>query len=114
MRHSAWSAAALWIPLVLAGCTMAARQSDDQLVDAGFTKVSANSPDWSAALKSLPPHHFAHRVVNGASMVFWSDPVACKCVYSGTAATYAAYKQNHAAEAAAFDESVGGPSSFSQ
>lgn len=96
--------------VLLAGCAMSARQADDTLIDAGFQKVPADTGEWAAALKKLPSHRFAHRTVNGQAMVFYADPVACRCVYAGTQAAYATYKQLHSAEAAAFDEQVGGPS----
>lgn len=114
MELSSRSTLALWTVLMLAGCTMAAQQKDDLLLDAGFTRIRADTPEWAAAQHSLPPHRFAHRTVNGVPMVFWSDPVVCKCIYSGTQAAYAAYRQLHAQEAAAFDESAGGPGSFAQ
>jgi hypothetical protein len=109
-----WTTAAVGAMLAVAGCTMAAQQRDNLLTDAGFTRVSTDTPEWTAAMRTLPPHRFAHRTVNGTPMVFWSDPVACKCVYSGTQAAFEAYRQVHREEAAAFDESVGGGSSFSR
>lgn len=108
-----WATAAALLAL-LGGCAVSAEQKDDLLVDAGFTKVKADSPGWSSLMTSLPPHRFAHRTVNGVPMVFYADPVACKCVYSATPQVYANYKQLHAAEAQNFDESVSMPSAFSQ
>ena len=37
-------------------------------------------------------------------MVFYSDPIACKCVYSGTEAQFAAYKEAAAENAAMCDQ----------
>ena len=105
---------ALLTLIALAGCTLGARERDDLLADSGFTPTRADTAEWNATLKSLPPHRFAHRSVNGAPMVFYSDPVACHCVYSGTEAAFQRYRSLHREEVAAFDESVGGPGSFAQ
>ena len=56
---------------------------------------------------SVPAHRFVHQTVNGAPMVFYADPVGCKCVYSATAQIYASYKQTHREEVASFDSSLG-------
>ena len=108
MRQSPSALVVFWIAVGLAGCAGVARQEDDQLVLAGFTKTPATTPETTAALKSLPAHRFVHQTVNGTRMVFYADPVGCKCVYSATAQTYASYKQTHRDEVAAFDSSLGG------
>ncbi len=110
MRFS--QAPAACAALLIAGCTFAAQQKDDLLIDAGFTPVKTDTPQWAAAMKALPPHRFAHRTVNATPMVFYADPVACKCVYSGTEATYATYKQIRREDMAVFDENRGGGGSF--
>jgi hypothetical protein len=58
------------------------------LVKAGFTKTNPNAPGAASVAKSDPILylHFVHRTVNGVPMVFYYDPIACKCVYSGTEA----------------------------
>ena len=111
--RNAWLAAC-GAALVLAGCATAARQKDDLLADAGFTPVRADTPEWTGAMRSLPPHRFARRTVNGTEMVYFSDPIGCHCVYVGTPAARQAYRQLHGEEVAAFDESVGGGSTFSR
>ena len=110
---STWAVAAALLAL-LGGCAVPAEQKDDLLVDAGFTRVRADSPGWSSLMTSLPPHRFAHRTVNGVPMVFYADPVACRCVYSATPQVYASYKQLHAAEAQNFDEAASMPSALAQ
>jgi hypothetical protein len=80
-----------WVPDnrgCVAGCTMKAKQEDDALVKAGFTKTNPNAPGAASVAKSDPILylHFVHRTVNGVPMVFYYDPIACKCVYSGTEA----------------------------
>jgi hypothetical protein len=94
---------------LFAGCAMEARQEDDLLVSAGFTKAKANTPELAASLKSLPPHRFVHRTVNGVAMVYYADPVACKCIYSGTGAAFASYKQAHAEDVGVYDQIEGPP-----
>jgi hypothetical protein len=99
--------------LVLGACAntqLGAERKDDLLVDAGFTKLPADQA--AAMMRSLPPHRFAHRTANGAPVVYYADPVACRCVYVASQAVFNSYKSTHAAEVAAFDESVGGPSGF--
>ena len=91
---------------LLAGCTMEAKQEDDALVKAGFTKTNPSAPGAASIAKSNPILylHFVHRTVNGVPMVFYYDPVACKCVYSGTEAQYAAYKLTQTENAAIYDQ----------
>jgi hypothetical protein len=100
---------ALSLLTLIAGCVWEAKQEDDLLVSAGFIKAKANTPELVASLKSLPPHRFSHRTVNGVPMVYYADPVACKCVYSGTAAAFANYKQAHAEDAGVYDQIEGPP-----
>jgi hypothetical protein len=100
--------------LAVAGCAVTSEQKDDLLADAGFTRAKADSPQWAAAVRSIPPHRFVHRTVNGQRMVFWYDPVGCRCVYSGTEANFATYRSLHSQEARAFDEGVSMPSPMAQ
>jgi hypothetical protein len=85
---------------------MEATQEDDALVKAGFTKTNPSAPGAASTAKSDPILylHFVHRTVNGVPMVFYYDPVACKCVYSGTEAQFAAYKQAQTQNAAIYDQ----------
>jgi hypothetical protein len=76
--------------IFVAGCAIGARREDDALVKAGFAKTQV--PPGVSIAKSTLFLHFVHRTVNGVPMVFYSDPIACKCVYSGTEAQFAAYK----------------------
>jgi hypothetical protein len=89
-----------------AGCTMAAKEEDDALVKAGFAKTSPSGPGAASIAKSNPIVylHFVHRTVNGVPKVFYYDPVACKCVYSGTEAQFAAYKQAQAENQDIYDQ----------
>ncbi len=106
MRQVWCIVAAFSIAIELAGCAGIGRQDDDQLVQAGFTKVKADTPEWAATMRSLPAHHFVHRTVNGVSTVLYADPVGCRCVYSGSPQSYAGYKQVHREDLAAYDASL--------
>ncbi len=90
---------------LVAGCTMQAKQEDDALVKAGFTKTNPSAPGAASIAKSdpIPYLRFVHRTVNGVPMVFYYDPVACKCVYSGTEAQFAAYMQAQTENAAIYN-----------
>ena len=96
--------AAFWVLTLVAGCAMEARQEDDLLVKAGFTKTKASTPEGASIVKSVLYHHFAHRTVNGVPTVFYTDPIACKCVYSGTEAAFAAYKRSYSEDEAIYDQ----------
>jgi hypothetical protein len=100
MKLCANSLAALWALTLVAGCAMEAKQEDDALLKAGFTKTKASTPEGASLIKSVLYLHFVHRTVNGVPMVFYSDPVACKCVYSGTEAQFNAYRQAQTENAA--------------
>jgi hypothetical protein len=89
---------------LVAGCAIEAKQEDDLLVKAGFTKTKANTLQGASAFTSTLYLHFVHRTVNGVPMVFYADPVVCKCVYSGTEAEFNAYKQAYTAETAIYDQ----------
>jgi hypothetical protein len=98
------SFAAISVLTLVAGCSMEARQEDDLLVTAGFKKTKASTPEGASIVKSVLYHHFVHRTVNGVPMVFYTDPIACKCVYSGTEAAYIAYRQAYSEEDAIYDQ----------
>ena len=98
--------------VLLSGCAWAARQRGELLVQSGFSPVRADTP--AAGTESLPPQSFVHRVVNGVPMVFYADPVACHCVYSGPETAYQTYKDIREAQLAAFTQSLGQRSTYSR
>ena len=98
--------APLLVCLAVAGCVQAARIEDDRLMRAGFIKVPADTPGWLAVMNSLPPHRFVHRKVNGVPAVYYSDPIACKCVYSGNEETRAKFAVVSEMDVTKFDEYV--------
>jgi hypothetical protein len=87
---------ALAIGLLLAGCanspaTVTSR--DDFLMTAGFSQLPRTSPIFQANAHALPQHRFVHHTVNGVTTYYYFDPTICGCLYSGTAANWAAYRQ---------------------
>jgi hypothetical protein len=88
---------------LVAGCSLEARREDDMLVKAGFAETTANTPEEASVLQSLLYQQFVHRTVNGVPMVFYADPIACKCVYSGTEAAFIAYKNAYSEEQTKYD-----------
>jgi len=68
-------------------------QKEDLLAAAGFQIKTADSPQRLAAMRSLPPHKFVTRIVNGQPVYLYADPLVCRCVYFGTQQNWAAYRQ---------------------
>lgn len=46
----------------------------------GITLVPANTLKRQAALSSLPPRKFVHRVRNGSVVFTYADPTICDCL----------------------------------
>jgi hypothetical protein len=59
----------------------------------GFQVRVANTPQRLAAMRTLPPHQFVTRVVNGSPVYQYVDPLVCKCVYFGTQQNWDAYRR---------------------
>ena len=107
MRQGPGYAAMLSIAIGLTACaTIQSAQQQDALTYAGFTRVDMSAPQFAAIAPPLPAHRFARRTVNGTQMVFFADPIICKCTYAGSQAAYATYKQQRSDihDIAAFDE----------
>jgi hypothetical protein len=68
-------------------------QKEDMLAAAGFQVRVADTPQRIAAMRSLPPHKFVTRVVNGTPIYQYADPLVCRCVYFGTQQNWDAYRQ---------------------
>jgi hypothetical protein len=66
--------------------------------------VKASTPEGASIFKSVLYRHFVRRTVNGVPMVFYADPIACKCVYSGTEAAFTAYKLAYSEDQAIYDQ----------
>jgi hypothetical protein len=107
MRQGPGYAAMLSIAIGLTACTtIQSAQQQDALTYAGFTRVDMSAPEFAAIAPPLPAHRFARRTVNGTQMVFFADPIICKCTYAGSQVAYATYKQQRSDihDIAAFDE----------
>jgi len=87
---------AISLGLALTGCQsmpQAVQQKEDLLSAAGFTPQPANTPQRLAAMKKLPPNKFVQQTNNSQMVYVYADPIVCQCVYFGTQAAYAQYRQ---------------------
>jgi hypothetical protein len=87
---------AVAIGLVLAGCAGARSvvdSNEDFLAAAGFRVLGGGTPGYAAAVQQLPPHKFVHHVEQGVLTYYYFDPTICGCLYYGSEANWAAYKQ---------------------
>jgi hypothetical protein len=66
--------------LTMSACAPAEQNKEDMLAAAGFTLVPANTLKCQAALSSLPPRKFVHRVRNGSVVFTYADPTICDCL----------------------------------
>jgi hypothetical protein len=85
--------------LVLAACAGASacsqvQNKEDMLAAAGFTLVSANTPQRQASLTGMPPHKFVHEIRNNKVLFIYADPTICDCLYVGDQAAYDRYRAN--------------------
>ena len=76
------------------------------LLSAGFVPKKANSTSRMATLKSLPPHQFVTKTVNGGTRYLYADPTICGCIYVGDQTAYDQYRQKMAAAQTATDEQI--------
>ncbi len=104
--HRCRTLAPLLAAFALFGCAQADKVEDDRLLQAGFTKVQSGTPLWAALPKSLPPHRFVRINGNGAETVYYSDPVACQCVYVGNAEALKKLPDVEEVDVTKFDETV--------
>ena len=82
--------------LAVVGCASQQQlvgQKEDLLAAAGFQIRTADNPQRLAAMRSLPPHKFVTRIVNGQPVYLYADPLVCRCVYFGSQQNWAAYRQ---------------------
>jgi hypothetical protein len=84
--------------LGLGGCArqQVATEKMDLLIAAGFETRPASTPERQVMLGHLPPNHFATRTVDDKLIYLYADPLACNCVYFGTAADFSRYEQERA------------------
>lgn len=82
--------------LAVAGCASPQQQvaqKEDLLAAAGFQVRVADTPQRLAAMRRLPANKFVTRVVNGAPIYQYADPLVCKCVCFGNQQNWDAYRQ---------------------
>jgi hypothetical protein len=80
----------------LTACTTPAQRAaakEDMLAEAGFRVTSANTPEGMNSLHGLPANKVVAQTINGQKVYFYADPIACRCVYSGTPQDWAKYRQ---------------------
>jgi hypothetical protein len=100
---------AVGVALLAVGCANpgpAVSERDDRLASSGFVPKKANTAERLAMLKSLPPHQFVTRTINGRPTYFYSDPTICGCIYRGDQAAYDQYRQRTAAGQTATDDQI--------
>jgi hypothetical protein len=76
------------------------------LETAGFVPKKAKTAARMASLKSLPPHQFVARTINGRPSYLYADPVVCGCVYVGDQRAYDQYRQQMLARQTATDQQI--------
>ncbi len=87
---------AIALGIFLTGCASAppvVASRDDFLTMAGFTVLPRTSPIFMDNVAKLPSHRFAHHTVSGVTTYYYLDPTICGCLYTGTAANWATYRQ---------------------
>ena len=100
---------AVGVVLLAAACANsgpAVSEKEDLLVSSGFMPKKADNAARLSTLKSLPPHQFATRTINGRPTYLYSDPTICGCIYAGDQSAYDQYRQKMAARQTATDEQI--------
>jgi len=81
----------LGVGALAAGCAIAAETTESRLAQAGFRKLSADTPEKISHLQTLPTRKFVKRNRDGKTYYVYADPEYCKCLYVGTVQQYARY-----------------------
>ena len=84
----------------------AVSEKEDMLATSGFVPRKADNAVRLATLKSLPPHQFVTRTINGRPTYLYADPTVCGCIYAGDQSAYDQYRQKMAARQTATDEQI--------
>ena len=86
-----------------------ARRVEKQLVDAGFQKVPADTPDKRATLHRLPAYSLRRTTLkDGTTRWYYADP-DCPCAYVGNAAAAERYRRALAQQAGEASAWAGSP-----
>lgn len=80
---------------------------DNLIAAAGFTAITANTPERKSEMLTLPRDRFVTRTAADKQLEYvYADPVDCNCLYIGNEENYAALRselfQQHLANAAEF------------
>jgi len=100
---------AIGAALMAAACAnseTAVSEKEDILETAGFVPKKAKTAARMASLKSLPPHQFVARTINGRPSYLYADPVVCGCVYVGDQRAYDQYRQQMSTRQTATDQEI--------
>ena len=81
-------------------------EKEDMLASSGFVPRKADNAVRLATLKSLPPHQFVTRMINGRPTYLYADPTVCGCIYAGDQTAYDQYRQKMAERQTATDEQI--------
>jgi len=100
-RSGHWTVALTGVAFLVAACASSEAEAPTKgnlLVEAGFVRRNADTPERIAALKALPPHQFVMRNSNGSVKFMYADPIACDCIYVGGQHAYDQYRQQMATQ----------------
>jgi len=82
----------LGVGAMASGCAIVAETTESYLTQAGFRKLSADTPAKIAHLQTLPTRTFVQRNRDGKTYYVYADPEYCKCLYVGTVQQYARFR----------------------
>ncbi len=93
LSHSLIAAGLAVLAAACANSSAQAPATDTLLVQAGFVRRNADTPERVAAIRALPPHRFVMRSAQGSVKYLYADPTACGCIYVGGQRAYDRYRQ---------------------
>ena len=74
--------------------TEQAQQMEPMLSAAGFTILSADTPEKQQHMASMPPLEVRYYVGKTGKLHYWmADPYYCRCVYIGSEQAYQRYER---------------------
>ena len=92
-RRAWWTSAVLALALAAASCSVATRNTESMLAQAGFRQLPADTPKKLEHLQTLPERRIVIRSHQGKKYYVYADPQDCKCLYMGNTAQYQRYQQ---------------------
>ena len=80
---------------LLTGCqSTQVLQEEDNLTEAGFTVLIADTAQRQDMMNRLPPNQFVQRVSGDTVHYVYADPTVCGCLYIGTQEAFDQYVSN--------------------